>query len=353
MNNNENTNTIQEEWYWIDYLRVFATFGVILLHTAAPLANQYGIVSNYDWWIGNIYNSITRFCVPVFLMISGALIFSKTYNSTNDFLKKRVSKIIVPFLFWSMIYIARGIFFKFRSGEDITIIDVLKFIFLKLVTGASVHLWYVYLIIGLYLFFPIIGKWIHGSSLRDIRYFIIIWIITIFVQLPFINSYFPKINLLYFSGYIGYPILGYFLSKTNGSFWKKNGFQLLFFLIGSLITILGAYFMAIQKTGKYQSFYGYLTPNVLLTSIAIFLLFKNRLSFKSNPPALLLFFSKYSYGIYLVHLLVLWILRMVGISQNFINPIIGIPMTSLWCLVFSALIIWTVNKMPMGKYISG
>ena len=87
MNNNENTNTIQEEWYWIDYLRVFATFGVILLHTAAPLANQYGIVSNYDWWIGNIYNSITRFCVPVFLMISGALIFSKTYNSTNDFLK--------------------------------------------------------------------------------------------------------------------------------------------------------------------------------------------------------------------------------------------------------------------------
>ena len=59
MNNNENTNTIQEEWYWIDYLRVFATFGVILLHTAAPLANQYGIVSNYDWWTGNIYNSIS------------------------------------------------------------------------------------------------------------------------------------------------------------------------------------------------------------------------------------------------------------------------------------------------------
>ncbi|POR16914.1 hypothetical protein BWK58_15200, partial [Flavobacterium columnare] len=93
-----------ENLYWITSLRVLATFSVIFLHTSAEILYQYGKTSNANWWIGNIYDSSVRFCVPIFLMISGALILSKDYKNITEYLKKRVLRIIFPFLFWSIVY---------------------------------------------------------------------------------------------------------------------------------------------------------------------------------------------------------------------------------------------------------
>ena len=347
-------NSRIENLEWVDSLRVLATFSVILLHVAAPIVYQYGNISNFEWWTGHIYDSFVRFGTPIFLMISGALILSKTYDSIGEYLRKRVLRILFPFLFWSIIYIIQELFLKFNQGEYLTFTEILKFTFSKLRDGASFHLWYIYVIIGLYLFYPIIGRWINKSNQQEIKYFLGIWLITIFVDLPFVKKLIPNIGISYFSGYIGFPILGYYLNKITFNINGKKVIYSLLVVTGILITIFGTFFMT-KHTGRFRvEFYHRLSPNVILFSVGIFLLFKDFVKITKKISYIVHFFNKYSYGTYLIHVFVLWVLGEFGLSYAFVNPIIGIPVTSILCLIFSTLIIFGVNKLPLlGKYISG
>lgn len=336
-----------ENLTWIDALRVLATFSVILLHVAAPILYEYGSVPDFNWWTGNVYDSMVRFCVPIFLMISGALILSRSYESIGVYLKKRVLRIVLPFLFWSIIYLSGDLIFQVFRDYDMT---VKEFIFFRLKEGASYHLWYLYLLIGLYLFFPVIGTWLNNSKPSEINYFLGLWLLTVVAQLPVIKDYFPSIELSYFSGYIGFPILGYYLNKTSFSFNNKKTIYVLSILTGILITLFGTYFVTKSKGIFYEYFYSYLSPNVILVAAGIFLLFKDFVRLNSK---IILFFSRYSYGVYLIHVLVLAILKASGLSYDFIQPAIGIPIISVLCFIISTLIIYGINKLPLGKYISG
>lgn len=340
---------------WIDALRVLATFGVIMIHVSYPIVYQYGRISSYDWFTANMYDSLARFCVPIFLMVSGALILPKTYDNMGVYLKKRVIRIIYPFLFWSIIYIIKEGWLAFQNGAYMTVNELFIFIFEKLKNGASFHLWYVYMIIGLYLFFPVIGRWINNSNKYEIRYFLGIWLIATLAGAPLIKNVFPNLNMIYFSGYIGYPVLGYYLNReTTFIFVSKKVNCLLLILAGIAITIFGNFF-ATKFIGDFNDdiFNNYLRPNVIFVSVGIFMLFRNFIKFDSGTHPVILFFSKYSYGTYLVHMLVLWGLSLAGFSYAFINPLIGIPVLCLLCLIISTVIIWIVNKLPFGKYISG
>ena len=228
--------------------------------------------------------------------------------------------------------------------------EALKYVFVKLRDGASFHLWYIYMIIGLYLFFPIICKWLQNSNKNGIKYFLGIWLLTVFIHLPFVKELIPNIDISNFSGYIGFPVLGYYLNKISLNFDKKKVIYVLLVLTGILITTFGTYISTKYKGNFYEGFYNYLSPNVILVSVGIFLLFKDFIRYNSKY---ILFFSKYSYGTYLIHILVLDVLFKIGLTYTFINPIIGIPITSVFCFVVSTLIIWGVNKLPLGKYISG
>ena len=89
---------------WISNLRVIATLCVVLLHVASSVLYKYNQVPNSHWWIGNVYDSFARFSVPLFLMITGALLLGKQY-SYSIFLKRKVVRILLPFAFWTAIYI--------------------------------------------------------------------------------------------------------------------------------------------------------------------------------------------------------------------------------------------------------
>ena len=345
----------KENLLWIESLRVLATLGVIFVHVAAGALRQSGNVTDFVWWVGNIYDSSVRFCVPIFLMISGALILSKTYESTGEYLKKRVVRILFPLLFWSLVYIIRDIYLRFPRGEFTTTMDFVRFALLRLKNGASFHFWYMYMVIGLYLFFPIIGKWLSKSNKHEIKYFIGIWLFTVFAQLPFIKDFVPNIELAYFSGYLGLPILGYYLSRETISDSFKNRVTLILLtLTGLLITIFGT-FLVTKHTGVfYEGFYEFLSPNVILVSAGLFLLFKNYTKFGPRASSVILFFSKYSYGIYLGHIFLLrGVMRTLGFTHSLINPVVGIFITTILCFIATALMVWAVNKLPFGKYVSG
>ncbi len=338
---------------WYDTLRAIATIGVIGIHVSSDYQPQTGSISEYDFWIGNIYDSISRFSVPVFVMLSGALLLPKEY-SIGVFLKKRVVRLLLPFLFWSSIYTFKSLWDSYDEGAEMTLSGTLREIFVQFRDGSSLHFWYIYMIIGLYLFVPIIGKWVRNSTRKEQLYFLSIWLFTIIFSQPIMERFKPNIELSYFSGFVGYLILGYFLDNIHfKNRRQQNQISLSLLFVGLVFTILGTYFVH-QTTGEYVStFYECLSPNILLYSSGVFLFLKDK-NITMQPLAKIRdVISKYSYGIFLAHVLVFFKLEEYGINWNFINPIIGIPLTVLICLVITLAIVFVVNKLPFGKYISG
>ena len=338
---------MKEKLIWLDNVRVISTIAVIILHVSAPILYEFGEISEESWNIGNFYDGIVRFCVPVFFMLSGALLLSKDYE-LNYFLKKRFWRIIPPLIFWSLIYI---FYDNVLVGEkSFTLINFIKMLIRNVFYGSKFHLWFVYTLLGLYLFIPILRKWIKNSNNNEILYFLIIWFVTIIYSLPYLKIYLPNIPLTNFSGYIGYLVLGYYLSNLT---IRKKYLPIIFIIIGIVITVYGTHYLTHKNNEFSGYFYGYLTPNVLLSSIGVFLILKNSTIKNKAIKNLILFLSNQSFGIYLVHILVLTLLNKIGINWQFLNPIISIPITSIICLIISSLIIYLIRKVKYGNYISG
>jgi surface polysaccharide O-acyltransferase-like enzyme len=340
---------IQEEnkLNWTTNLRVLATISVILLHVSGPLLGQYSIVSNTDWWSGNIYDGSVRFCVPVFVMLTGALLLPKNYELT-DFLKKRFSRIVLPFLFWSFVYI--GFTYYYNLSQNYVMSSFELFNLLKL--GSATHLWYIYMIMGIYLFIPILSKWVQNCNEKEILYFLIIWLISLLFDQPLLEKFKIDIDFTYFSDFIGYLVLGYYLSVKSFPFSIKKIkiISILLIALGISITLIGTYYIT-SNSGKFDEyFYDYLSPNTLIASVGVFLLFKN---INLETTKIIDFVGKYSYGIYLIHVLVLDKMEYFGIGYHIMNPIFSIPLITVICLLISASIIFLLNKIPFGKYISG
>ncbi|GAF04942.1 acyltransferase [Saccharicrinis fermentans] len=334
---------------WLNNLRVFATIAVITLHTCDSVY-LFNIYNLNKWWVANIIDSSVRSCVPLFFMLSGALLLNKN-ETLHIFLKKRFIRIILPFVFWSLIYIAYWQILKIINGEEFALKTFVLFAINKLKTGAAVHLWYIYTILGLYFTFPILSKWIKNCKEIEIRYFLIIWAIIIISNLPLISLIKPNINMMFFTGYIGFPVLGYYLDQ-HISLSQKH-YPLLMYIIGTVITIVGTYIISKTHNSFQHAFYDYITPNVILSSIGIFLFAKYLKIDNLIVLKIINTISKNSYGMYLVHILILLLMSKIGINNSFTHPAVGIPLTTIICIITSYSAISFLKRIPWGKYISG
>lgn len=349
-------NLVQnEKLFWIDNVRAIATIGVIFLHVSGPLTYQFGSAPISWWWIANIINSLVRGSVPLFLMVTGALLLPKEYD-LSTFLKKRFLRVLMPFFFWALVHIVMNLLLKIHSGEVHNLNEGLDNIASKISGGIAFHYWYVYLIIGIYLFLPIIGKWVRNSNEKEILYFLMLWmVVTLLSQTPVSGfKYFSQITY-YFSGSLGFVVLGHyltkyhFLSKNKKVYWSL----ILLLLVALLFTIIGTYYLSNTSGKSVQTLYSYFSPNVIIVTISIFLLFSIfpvKSKFLNNSLAIV---SKYSYGIYLSHVLVLTILSFLKIDCMLVHPAMGILLTVILCLGMSGSIVFIINKLPYGKYISG
>lgn len=338
---------------WLDNLRAVATIAVIGIHVSSDYVPGEGTIPMSDFWIGNIYDSLSRFAVPVFVMISGALLLSKE-EGTGVFLKKRFTRLLMPFIFWSLIYSINSLYLENQEGIQNSFQDILHKIFVQFRDGSSVHFWYIYMIIGLYLFIPVIGKWVRHATEKDLLYFLAIWFVSMLLNQPVFEKFKPAVELSYFGGFTGYLILGHYLKiKTFSNPRKSRLFGLILLISGLLMTVFGTY-SGYYFSQKYISdFYEPLSPGILFYAAGLFLLFKDN-DIRCRPLVYVRnFISKYSYGIFLVHVLVLNKLYDFNISWNFIQPALGIPVTVFICLAISSVIIFVISKLPGGKYFAG
>lgn len=150
----------------MDAARVGACFMVIVLHAAAVNFHVF----DDQWGASNFYDSLTRSCVPVFLMISGVLLLNRQ-ESLPAFFSKRFARILPPLLFWSLFYMAWNAFHGKHYGN--------VFGWLQALANGPVafHLWYLYAILGIYLFVPFLRTIWQAAGAAEKKLFLAIWML--------------------------------------------------------------------------------------------------------------------------------------------------------------------------------
>ena len=349
----ENVTARHQTFEWIDNLKVVSLFAVVILHTASPLLMDFKHASTGYWLIGDFYNALVRFGVPVFVMITGALLLHREYEVT-DFLKRRLSRIVWPFLLWSLIYIAYTWYDEEIAFSDSFWVN-LHTVLHQLKYGAYYHLWYVYMLIGLYLFIPIISKFIRNASEKEIRYFLLVWFVVMIFSQPYLLRFAPLIDVHYFIGYLGYLVLGHYLAfKELPETGIKTLLIIYFFLCVASITV-GTYLLSVNTNGLSTVMYEPLGPFIVLYASGVFLLARV-CTFKLPEVMVKLraIAGGLSLGIYLCHALFLTLLDGQGVNYKLLNPVISIPLTALVCFMLSSFLIFITSKIPViGKYIAG
>ncbi len=328
----------------ISYLRAIATVFVIAIHASSGFLYRFD-ANGLDWNYANWINAATRCSVPLFVMISGALLLQKDEN-TLSFYRKRIPKLLYPFIFWTIIYTVYY-FYRYTNFSILSSWKIWEITWHKFLYGANAHLWYLYMIIGLYTIIPFLRKMVSRCSTKELEVFLALW----FASLFFMNKSYnlPKVDLTFFSGYIGYLVMGYYLTIKKIT-WNK---WLMLFLYAIIVAgiALGSYYLSVRIQKWDTRLIGYTIPTVALAATLLFISVQSFSKNASQIPKWVSIIEQYSFGIYLVHILPL----------NFIHPIISkyvstlwvIPLATLATLILSVALIFLLRKIPYGKYVSG
>lgn len=333
---------------YLIYLRVIATVFVVLIHASTGFLYHID-TSAFDWNYANTINAATRCAVPIFVVISGSLLLQKNEN-IYIFYKKRLPKLFYPFVFWTLVYLIYY-FYRYTNFGLLSTEKILSISLDKILHGANAHLWYLYMIIGLYIAIPFIRKIIVQSSIREIELFLLFWILAMCITNKAFYTVTPKLDLTFFSGYIGYLVLGYYLCIKRFRFSNKRLIFASTYLLMVIIGAIGSYLLH-QHTDKLNTFfYNYLLVTTALAAAALFLWIKECTRRTKTIPDWILIIDRYSFGIYLSHI----------IPLNFLHPLISVYVTTAWVIplatmatiIASVIITFILRKLPYGKYISG
>jgi len=339
---------------YISNLKLICALAVIVIHASAPLVLELNKAASVNWWEGNFIDSAARFAIPVFVMIMGALTLHKEYDICI-FLKRKLTRIVIPFLFWSLIYIWY-LYFNKQISFNNNLKENTKQIWLFLKNGSSFHLWYVYMLIGLYFFIPIISKFVRAASEKEILYYLFIWFLLMLLTQPYLVRYKPSVDMHYFAGFAGYLVLGHYLAFKDFEIKYLRLWMKLLFALTIIFIAVGTYLIISYTKLSILTFYDPLNPVLVIMGISVFLILK--LSKSQLSPFMIRFrdfIVEYNYGIYLAHVVVLNLLvYFFGISYKICTPLISIFLTSTICFTITVSLVWMLNKIPIiGKWISG
>lgn len=330
----------------ITYLRVIATVFVVLIHASTGFLNHID-TNTFDWNYANWINAAMRCSVPIFVVISGALLLQKEEN-TLKFYKKRIPKLVFPFFFWTFVYLIYY-FYRYTNFNSLPFEKIIAIAQDKILHGANAHLWYLYMIIGLYLTIPFLRKIIIQSSIKEIELFLLFWLLAMLVSNKGLYAVMPKFDLTFFSGYVGYLVLGYYLSVK--SFNKKRTVYVVGYFLMIIIIGWGTYLLN-QDAKKLNAFlYNYLFPTTALATSFLFLWVKEWKKENNNTPKWITIIDRYSFGIYLSHI----------IPLNFLHPFLSQYMSTVWVIPLATIttiiasigITYLLRKIPFGRYVSG
>lgn len=348
--------------FYFDQMRSFAIILVIVIH----ICNMIMVIHStgtVGWSIPAITRSFSIIAVPLFLLISGALLLNRSYD-LKDYLIHRFIRLILPVIFWGIIVMIVNLYAgpSYLAQKD-NIFDIIVWFFNK-------GYWFSWMLISIYLFIPVINTFIKEYSFKGLEYFLSLWFI--YVILDSFNLYpLGQIDLSYFAGYIGFILLGYYLNNKEFRF-SDRAMYLIGLFIYLIFSIINCYLRVnclyvgpiIERMGlitvlqvigiflfiKYFAIYS--ENNVKSISNRIYSFFKDTILGK-----LTISISLCSYGIYLTHYMFLHI-GSVWVQKNifpifYANPIKIMPLLLIVTVILSWVLVFFVSKVPHLKKWTG
>lgn len=342
---------------WADFVRVFALVCVVVLHVAAIYVVGW---SNYplSWWMtGNIFDSFARVAVPLFVMVSGALLLPKS-EPMSSFYSKRVIRVVVPWVFWASMVLG---YHLWASGTAELVRRPLAILFHAYVTSY----WYVVLLLMVYVVTPWLRAVVQKRSLKELVLLVIgLCLSSSLLSLWIELSNHPRLVqlawLLAFLGYFmgGYAVRRWYENKPDLKVQKKT---LVIYIVSWLSTAVGTWLLSSYHHRLMQLFYDYGFMTVIVQSFAGFTLLimwskliKKTFFKNATHQQWLQSLSQSCYGIFLIQPLIIgamvksslgvWVLHLA-------HPILVIPLFSLLVLASCYGVVRILVKLPVLRLV--
>lgn len=354
----ENTQRL----YWVDVLRLVAMLMVI----AAHCVDIYNATPQDDpmnsFW-GVFIGSLMRPSVPLFAMMTGLLLLP-IRESAAEFYKRRIPRVLIPMVLWSAVYylipwltgvagldksVITTLFpFEFspsqEAGDAMRNIALIPFTF----NGYTTHMWYLYMLIGLYLLMPFFSAWVEKRDSTMTNTYLLLWLCSL--TLPYLKQLIaPNLfgecawnefgTFYYFAGFAGYLLLGHILARRHHMPLRRIiAMGVMLYISGYIITYTGYASMAVQYSYEeapdlLELFWQFCSPNVVLMALGIFLVVQRINITSPRLQSLLAATTRCSFGTYLMHYI-------------FIGPVIllltPLGMPTPLCVMASVIIVFGI-----------
>ena len=334
---------------YVDNLRIIACFLVILTHSAMPATDYEQNIEHAGFWL-YLISFIGSPASELFLAISGTVLLPIKI-SVKEFYKRRFVKLLPPVVFWSIF----GVLLGWATGENTGEMVFEKIISIPFKPTIGIY-WFRYVMIGLYLFAPVISACLFVASKRLVEWYLMIWIITL--SMPWLcgligkdfdqnGSHYWMLN--YFGGFLGYWVLGYYLHQYP----IKIGVNRIWIIL-CILSILYPLSIAVMRLNNiYVN--DYINNLQLGNAVLVTMLYTvvQNIKLSECVQTIITNIAKYSFGIYLVHYYlrdVVWMLFQDSKISSFLRSIV----IALLIMSLSQIIIWILSRIPyFGAYITG
>ena len=347
----------------LDLLRVLAIYMVVQIHTGefyyiGPVGNVLNTPAAH--WVGWL-NSLFRVCVPLFVTISGWFLFP--VGDERVFFRKRFSRVLVPFVIWCAVYA----FYFYARGQTTlhgALLDILK---IPGNFGTAVGpLWFVSMLVGRYLFAPVLSPWVMTASRRGMESFLTLWVLA--SSLAYTHLVFPSVwgeaywdaspTLYYFTGFIGYVVMGAYLRRFHSGRTSALTKVVAVLLIAAGYAVTAGGFLHRLSTQhmvrNLELTWEFTTINVVMMTAGLMLLLEDLQPAQPQgaPWTLVRDLSKQSYGIYLAHIIVL------NAVHGFVDPRVDVTpvkmiLIALTTFAITYVLVKLLSLLPGSKWVVG
>lgn len=331
---------------YISLASVISAIAVVFLHVNDCF---WSFSTSSYWFYANIIESLFYFAVPVFFMISGALLvdFSDKYDLKTYF-SKRINKTVLPFVIWSFI----GVLFKLLFLHTLKWKNVTaEYLINGLINGNLVGVyWFFIPLFCTYLAIPLFSV-VNGDKKKKIFIYLASLAFMLNILIPFVISVFDlkinySISLAVSSGYLFFTITGYLLHKYD----LEKRYRLILYILaisGLLMHMIGTYQLSIGAGSIVSTYKGYTNLPTVLYSMGVFVFIKYdlvKIMEFDIISKIVNFLNQYTFGVYLIHWFVLSALIKIFninirlLSYRLIGPFV--------ILAISIVMIWLIRKVP-------